>query len=265
MKSTLAHTKTNLQSIVWQVNYRQAPHLDTGCILQKSVLFYRKSNLLSIILHLKHRNAPRRCFSRTPEINLGSQYAIYRMASQMLTYTFLGYSILTLPIKLVLHKLKSTRHRNRENYLLVIRGTDVIWASNLELLELIFFLKEQAARSAAQRASIRFALLALKKKINSSSSKFEAQITSVPLITNSDNVAKLRAAPRDAAGCRSSFTPVSEVDVLAAFSRMTSNAVGDDNILLRFLKDTLPITLPIIVVIFNISTGYFCVTSQFEY
>ncbi|KAG8243532.1 hypothetical protein J6590_044181 [Homalodisca vitripennis] len=39
---------------------------------------------------------------------------------------------------------------NRENYLLVIRGTDVIWASNLELLELIFFLKEQAA----QRASI---------------------------------------------------------------------------------------------------------------
>ncbi|KAG8312762.1 adhesion regulating molecule 1 [Homalodisca vitripennis] len=91
---------------------------------------------------------------------------------------------------------------NRENYLLVIRGTDVIWASNLELLELIFFLKEQAARSAAQRASIkflikkdharclpaaqRFALLALlEKKINSSSSKFEAQITSVPLITNS--------------------------------------------------------------------------------
>ncbi|KAG8243924.1 hypothetical protein J6590_035542 [Homalodisca vitripennis] len=34
-------------------------------------------------------------------------------------------------------------------------GTDVIWASNLELLELIFFLKEQAARSAAQRAGIR--------------------------------------------------------------------------------------------------------------
>ncbi|KAG8264987.1 hypothetical protein J6590_105260 [Homalodisca vitripennis] len=68
---------------------------------------------------------------------------------------------------------------------LPFRGTDVIWASNLELLELIFFLKEQAARSAAQRASIRFALLALlEKKINSSSSKFEAQITSVPLITN---------------------------------------------------------------------------------
>ncbi|KAG8285599.1 hypothetical protein J6590_077023 [Homalodisca vitripennis] len=53
---------------------------------------------------------------------------------------------------------------NREDYLLVIRGTDVIWASNLELLELIFFLKEQAARSAAQRASIRFALLALLEK-----------------------------------------------------------------------------------------------------
>ncbi|KAG8309215.1 hypothetical protein J6590_024763 [Homalodisca vitripennis] len=40
-----------------------------------------------------------------------------------------------------------------------------------------------------------------------------------------------------------SFTPVSEADVLAAFTRMTSNAVGADNIPLRFLKDTLPITL----------------------
>ncbi|KAG8337813.1 hypothetical protein J6590_015481 [Homalodisca vitripennis] len=88
---------------------------------------------------------------------------------------------------------------NRENYLLVIRGTDVIWASNLELLELIFFLKEQAARSAAQRkflikkrithdaCPLRSAsrCLLFKKKNNSSSSKFEAQITSAPLITNS--------------------------------------------------------------------------------
>ncbi|KAG8271014.1 hypothetical protein J6590_072550 [Homalodisca vitripennis] len=118
------------------------------------------------------------------------------------------------------------------------RDTDVIWASNLELLELIVFSKrassakrcaagrhraidEDHARClpAAQRfallallekkltrvvpnlkprsrhiyedhaqclpAAQRFALLALlEKKINSSSSKFEAQITSVPLITN---------------------------------------------------------------------------------
>ncbi|KAG8294121.1 Serine/arginine repetitive matrix protein 1 [Homalodisca vitripennis] len=85
-----------------------------------------------------------------------------------------------------------------KSYLLVIRGTDVIWASNLELLELIFFLKEQAARSAAQRAGIYIrrsrtmlarcaalrAACSFRKKINSSSSKFEAQITSVPLITN---------------------------------------------------------------------------------
>ncbi|KAG8251111.1 hypothetical protein J6590_087040 [Homalodisca vitripennis] len=34
---------------------------------------------------------------------------------------------------------------NRENYLLVIRGTDVIWASNLELLELIFFPKRASS------------------------------------------------------------------------------------------------------------------------
>ncbi|KAG8293723.1 hypothetical protein J6590_094194 [Homalodisca vitripennis] len=45
--------------------------------------------------------------------------------------------------------------------LLVIRGTDVIWASNLELLELIFFLKEQAAQSAAQRAGIHVSDLSL--------------------------------------------------------------------------------------------------------
>ncbi|KAG8323519.1 hypothetical protein J6590_001231 [Homalodisca vitripennis] len=83
---------------------------------------------------------------------------------------------------------------------LMIRGTDVIWASNLELLELIFFSKRasSAKRCAAGRhraidedharclpAAQRFALLALlEKKINSSSSKFETQITSVPLITN---------------------------------------------------------------------------------
>ncbi|KAG8300654.1 hypothetical protein J6590_071639 [Homalodisca vitripennis] len=97
---------------------------------------------------------------------------------------------------------KMLSYRQQASYLLVIRGTDVIWASNLELLELIFFLKEQAARSAAQRAGIyrrrsrtmlaRCAALraacSFRKKINSSSSKFEAQITSVPLITNSNHL-----------------------------------------------------------------------------
>ncbi|KAG8319821.1 hypothetical protein J6590_083504 [Homalodisca vitripennis] len=49
-------------------------------------------------------------------------------------------------------------------------------------------------------------------------------------VSHRDYVAELRAAPRDAASCRFSFAPVSEADVLDAFSRMTSNAVGRDDI-----------------------------------
>ncbi|KAG8276449.1 hypothetical protein J6590_065193 [Homalodisca vitripennis] len=49
-----------------------------------------------------------------------------------------------------------------------------------------------------------------------------------------DYVSELRAASRDATGCRFSFAPVSEADVLVAFSRMTINVVGDDYIPLRF-------------------------------
>ncbi len=49
------------------------------------------------------------------------------------------------------------------------------------------------------------------------------------------------------------FSPVMESDVRKAVIRITSGAVGADNIPIRFIRDTLPVTLPIITFIFNTS------------
>lgn len=53
--------------------------------------------------------------------------------------------------------------------------------------------------------------------------------------------------------CRNqfSFTAVTESDVLRAVLRLTSNAVGADNIPIKFIKDSLSVTLPVITSIFN--------------
>uniref|UniRef100_A0A1B6KKS7 Reverse transcriptase domain-containing protein n=1 Tax=Graphocephala atropunctata TaxID=36148 RepID=A0A1B6KKS7_9HEMI len=66
-----------------------------------------------------------------------------------------------------------------------------------------------------------------------------------------DYVTELENIPCCGSEDRFSFTPVTEADVLGAIMRMTSNAVGVDKIPIRFIKDTLPITLPIITAIFN--------------
>lgn len=68
-----------------------------------------------------------------------------------------------------------------------------------------------------------------------------------------DYVAQLEAVPMEIPNRQFSFVPVTEADVLWAIGRTTSGAVGADGIPIRFLKDTLPVTLPIITNIFNTS------------
>lgn len=53
---------------------------------------------------------------------------------------------------------------------------------------------------------------------------------------------ELEDAPYVALGRQFSLTPVTEADLLWAVTRSTSNAGGADNILIRFNKDTIPIT-----------------------
>lgn len=66
-----------------------------------------------------------------------------------------------------------------------------------------------------------------------------------------DYVTEIEDTPLRDPGHHFSFLPVTEADVLKAIMRMTSNAVGADGIPIRFIKDTLPVTLSIITVIFN--------------
>uniref|UniRef100_A0A1B6LTE5 Reverse transcriptase domain-containing protein n=2 Tax=Graphocephala atropunctata TaxID=36148 RepID=A0A1B6LTE5_9HEMI len=66
-------------------------------------------------------------------------------------------------------------------------------------------------------------------------------------------VIELESIPFVAPAHRFNFSYVSEADVRKAIVRMTSGAVGADNIPIRFIKDTLPVTLPIVTFIFNSS------------
>lgn len=79
--------------------------------------------------------------------------------------------------------------------------------------------------------------------------------TNIPIDSSGakDYVAELKAFPQHQVppGGQFSFSSVTEDDVLGSIMRLTSNAVGADDIPIRFIKDTLPITLPIITAIFN--------------
>jgi len=68
-----------------------------------------------------------------------------------------------------------------------------------------------------------------------------------------DYVNELTAAPFVAPKRQFTFSPVTEAGVLQAISKMSSNAVGSDDIPIRFIKDTLSVTLPVITSIFNAS------------
>lgn len=50
-----------------------------------------------------------------------------------------------------------------------------------------------------------------------------------------------------------SFAEVSEIDIINCLMHIKSNAVGADSIPIKFIKDTLPLTLPFITCIFNTS------------
>lgn len=56
-----------------------------------------------------------------------------------------------------------------------------------------------------------------------------------------------------------SFSPIFKADVLKSIHRITSNAVGNDNIPINFIKGTIVFTLPLITKLFNLSlvTGIF--------
>jgi len=74
-----------------------------------------------------------------------------------------------------------------------------------------------------------------------------------------DYLQELSAAPHVPPRRQFSFTPVTEAGVRWAIMRTTSNAVGTDKIPIRLIKETLPVTLPIITSIFNasLSSGIF--------
>lgn len=79
-----------------------------------------------------------------------------------------------------------------------------------------------------------------------------------------DFVAELESSPLHIPANKFSFSPVNDSDVYKSIMRMTSNAVGADDISISFVKETLPVTLPVITLIFNKSLSTNCFPSVWK-